>query len=93
MYIFGLPGPRVKPFKQRQFPQRNDKAPYKQPPAHPQALQRMLPRETLRQIKQGSCRLRRLQRYIRYKHSASDTNLTLQDKYMFDLVHSEQEEG
>ena len=32
-------------------------------------------------------------RRVNYKHLVSNTNLTLQDKHMFDLVHLIQEEG
>ena len=35
----------------------------------------------------------KLIRRTNYKHLASNTDLTLQDKYMFDLVHSRQEKG
>ena len=32
-------------------------------------------------------------RYINYKYLILDTDLTLQDEYMFDLVYLTQEEG
>ena len=53
----------------------------------------MLLYKTLRQIRQGSYRLCKLQGCIRYKYLVLDTNLTLQNKYIFDLVHLKQKEG
>ena len=65
----------------------------RQPRVQHRASPQQIERETLRQIRQGSRRLRRIQERPRYAHSALDTDLTLQDERMFDLVHSAQEEG
>jgi hypothetical protein len=65
----------------------------RQPRAQNRVSPQQLSRETLRQIRQGSRRLRRTQERMRHAHSALDTDLTSQDERMFDLVHSAQEEG
>jgi hypothetical protein len=61
--------------------------------AHPLTLQQQTEHETLRQINQGSRRLRRLVRRARNVHSLRETERTSHNARVFDLVHSEQEEG